>query len=190
MRLLKRFFAHCVCICLAHCFRLIIFWDKPQQVSTKKLFWGSCVTVSVKASPAKTDRQPSGDFGQPTQKESIDHEKASSFCPMLSVFESFKKILGHFIRVSKVGNICFLSPLVSSIQEYLALLSLYVLFDIIVNFTIQKLKNKHIFIKKYTNWAKLNFLILTEREETKTRYFAPQSSLLYIRLQWRRESNW
>ena len=96
MRLLKRFFAHCVCICLAHCFRLIIFWDKPQQVSTKKLFWGSCVTVSVKASPAKTDRQPSGDFGQPTQKESIDHEKASSFCPMVSVFESFKKILVIF----------------------------------------------------------------------------------------------
>ena len=28
----------------------------------------------------------------------------------------------------------------------------YVLFDIIVHFIIQKLKNKHIFLKKYTNW--------------------------------------
>ena len=27
--------------------------------------------------------------------------------------------------------------------------------------------------KKYTNWAKLSSLILTEREETNTRYFAP-----------------
>ena len=98
---------------------------QATAVSTKKLFWGSCVTVSVKANQAKTDRQPSGDFGQSTQKESIDHEKASSFCPMLSVFESFKKILGHFIRVSKVGNICFLSPLVPSKQEDLALLSFY-----------------------------------------------------------------
>ena len=35
-----------------------------------------------------------------------------------------------------------------------------------VNFTIQKLKNKHTFLKKYTNWVKLSSLILTEREET------------------------
>ena len=27
--------------------------------------------------------------------------------------------------------------------------------DIIVNFIIQKLKSKHTFLKKYTNWAKL-----------------------------------
>ena len=27
----------------------------------------------------------------------------------------------------------------------------YALFDIIVHFTIQKLKNKHTFLKKYTN---------------------------------------
>ena len=47
--------------------------------------------------------------------------------------------------------------------------------NIIVHFIIQKLKNKHTFLKKYTNWAKLNPLILTEREETKTRYFAPKS---------------
>ena len=45
--------------------------------------------------------------------------------------------------------------------------------DMIVNFIIQKLKNKHTFLKKYTNWAKLSSLILTEQEETKTRYFAP-----------------
>ena len=39
----------------------------------------------------------------------------------------------------------------------------YVLLDIIVNFIIQKLKNQHTFLKKYTNWAKLSSLILTER---------------------------
>ena len=48
-----------------------------------------------------------------------------------------------------------------------------VLFDIIVNSIIQKLKNKHTFLKKYTNWAKLSSLILTEQEETNTKYFAP-----------------
>ena len=48
----------------------------------------------------------------------------------------------------------------------------YVKQNIIVNFIIQKLKNKHTSLKKYTNWAKLSSLILTEREETKTRYFA------------------
>ena len=49
----------------------------------------------------------------------------------------------------------------------------YVLFDIIVNFIIRKLKNKHTFPQKYTNWAKLSSLILTEWEETETEYFAP-----------------
>ena len=44
----------------------------------------------------------------------------------------------------------------------------HVLLDTLVNFKIQKLKNKHTFHKKYTNWAKLSSLILTEPEETKT----------------------
>ena len=43
---------------------------------------------------------------------------------------------------------------------------------VIVNFVIQKSKI-NTFPKKYKNWAKLNPLILTEREETKFRYFAP-----------------
>ena len=38
---------------------------------------------------------------------------------------------------------------------------------------IQKLKNKHTFPKKYINWAKLRNLNLTEWEETKIRYIAP-----------------
>ena len=38
----------------------------------------------------------------------------------------------------------------------------YVLFDIIVNFIIQKLKNKHIFLKKYTNWAKCVYFSIFE----------------------------
>ena len=46
-------------------------------------------------------------------------------------------------------------------------------FDIIVHFIIQKLKNRYTFLKKYTDWAKLNPLILTEQEETKSRYFPP-----------------
>ena len=49
----------------------------------------------------------------------------------------------------------------------------YIKQNIIVNFIVQILKNKHTFDKKYTNWAKLNPLILTEQEETKTRYFPP-----------------
>ena len=47
----------------------------------------------------------------------------------------------------------------------------YVKQNIIVNSIIQKLKNKHTFLKKYTNWAKLSSLILREREETKTQIF-------------------
>ena len=49
----------------------------------------------------------------------------------------------------------------------------YVKQNIIVNFIIQKLKNKHTFLKKMPNWAKLSSLILREREETNTKYFAP-----------------
>ena len=33
-----------------------------------------------------------------------------------------------------------------------------ILFDIIVKFVIQKLKNKHTFFKKYKNWGKLSSL--------------------------------
>ena len=49
---------------------------------------------------------------------------------------------------------------------------IYVLFDITGHFKIEKLKNKHIFLKK--KQRKLNYLILTKREETKTQYFAPK----------------
>ena len=35
------------------------------------------------------------------------------------------------------------------------------------------MKNKYILLKKNANWAKLSSLVLTEQEETKTRYFAP-----------------
>ena len=44
----------------------------------------------------------------------------------------------------------------------------YVKENIIVNFILQELKNKHTFSKKSTNWAKLSFLNLTEREEKKS----------------------
>ena len=54
----------------------------------------------------------------------------------------------------------------------------YVKQNIIVNFIIQKLKNKHTFLKKYTNWAILSFLVLREREEKKNKIFR---TLFYIR---------
>ena len=50
-------------------------------------------------------------------------------------------------------------------------------FDIIVHFIIQKLKNKHTFLKKYEKLRKLNPLNLTEREDTKTRYFPPSKAV-------------
>ena len=58
----------------------------------------------------------------------------------------------------------------------------YVKQNIIVHFIIQKLKSKHTFLRKYKKLRKLNPLNLTEREETKTRYFPPQTSLGYIPL--------
>ena len=51
----------------------------------------------------------------------------------------------------------------------------YVKQNIIVHFIIQKLKIKHTFLKKYKKLRKLNPLNLTEREETKSRYFPPQT---------------
>ena len=46
-----------------------------------------------------------------------------------------------------------------------------------MNFVIQKLKSKHIFLKKYTSWAKLIYfsLVLRKWEEKKIKYFAPKS---------------
>ena len=43
----------------------------------------------------------------------------------------------------------------------------YVKQSIIENFIIEKLKNKHTFLKKHTNWAKLSSLVLTEWEKKK-----------------------
>ena len=45
--------------------------------------------------------------------------------------------------------------------------------NIIVHFIIQKLKNKH-FPQKACKLRKLNPLILTEREDSKTTYFPPR----------------
>lgn len=83
-----------------------------------------------------------------------------------------------------VGNICLLSPLVLSNLDNLALLSfddlfgesllifpflydrIYIHFklDIILNFSIQKLKNERTFPQKIYKLAKVNYLNLTERE--------------------------
>ena len=50
----------------------------------------------------------------------------------------------------------------------------YVLFDMIVHI-IQKLKNKRTFLKIIQTEKAEEPLILTEREETKTRYFPPKN---------------
>ena len=50
----------------------------------------------------------------------------------------------------------------------------YVVFDIIVHFIIQKLKNKHTFLKNIQTEKAEEPLILTGREETKTIYFVPK----------------
>ena len=53
----------------------------------------------------------------------------------------------------------------------------YVKQNIIVHSIIQKLKNKHTFLKNIQTEKAEEPLILTEREETKIRYFPPQ---LYV----------
>ena len=54
----------------------------------------------------------------------------------------------------------------------------YVLFDIIVHFIIQKLKNKLTFLKIIQTEKFEEPLIFTEWEETKNRYFPPSLSIL------------
>jgi hypothetical protein len=49
----------------------------------------------------------------------------------------------------------------------------YVKQNIIAHFIIQKLKNKHTFLKNIQTEKAEEPQILTEREETKTRYFPP-----------------
>ena len=49
-----------------------------------------------------------------------------------------------------------------------------VLFDMIVDFIIQKLKNKHTFLKNIQTEKAEEPLISTEREKTKTIYFPPK----------------
>ena len=52
----------------------------------------------------------------------------------------------------------------------------YVKQNIIVHFIIPKLKNMHTFLKNIQTEKAEESLILTEQEETKTKYFAPYKS--------------
>ena len=54
--------------------------------------------------------------------------------------------------------------------------------NIIVHFIIQKLKNKHTVLKNIQTEKAEEPVILTEREETKTRYFPPLRSKIVIKL--------
>ena len=125
----------------------------------------------------KTERVYLPTFPRPSGKCSTTHpcvillvifflrqSYASISFPLCSCFSKLQ-------QVSKVQNIWFLSPLVQSKWENLAF-SVSILFEesvlifqflsdkmhnyvkqnITVNFIIQKLKNKHIFLKKYINW--------------------------------------
>ena len=56
----------------------------------------------------------------------------------------------------------------------------YVLFDIIVHFIIQKLKNKHTLLKNIQTEKTEEPLILTVWEETKTTNFAPMYSIVKV----------
>ena len=58
-----------------------------------------------------------------------------------------------------------LNPLIK--QTFLNKTYNYVKQNIMVKFIIQKLKNEHTFPKKSTNWAKLNFINLTEQKHKK-----------------------
>jgi hypothetical protein len=82
-----------------------------------------------------------------------------SFCQN----ERFLSFLSLYIFEENVFIFQFLNDKIHS----------YVVFDIIVHFIIQKLKNKHTFLKTIQTEKAEEPLILTEREETKTRYFAP-----------------
>ena len=56
------------------------------------------------------------------------------------------------------------------------------MFDVIVHFIIQKLKNKRTFLKNIQTEQAEEPLILTEREETKTRYFPPKRIQIFLQL--------
>ena len=132
-------------------------------------------------------QKSTSDFGAPSSSDLPDSKSHYKNDNMVDFLDSF---FDHF-----GAKYLVLSPLIPSKWENLALLSLYTFWgkcvyfsiyndvfltyfffmiscrilckNIIVNFIIQQLKNKHTFLKKYTNWAKLSSLVLTEREDTK-----------------------
>ena len=63
----------------------------------------------------------------------------------------------------------------------------YVVFDIIVHFVIQKFKNKHTFLKNIQTEKAEESLILTEREERKTKYFPPRMSFFALLIESKHE---
>jgi phage/plasmid-associated DNA primase len=57
----------------------------------------------------------------------------------------------------------------------------YVKQNIIVHFIIQTLKNKHTFLKNIQTEKAEEPLILTEQEETKTKYFPPKQGQMSMK---------
>ena len=71
-------------------------------------------------------------------RQALDAKYVHGFC-LLSFPQNKRTVCIHF------EESVFIFQLLNDKIHY------YVLFDIIVNFIIQKLKNKHAFLKKYTN---------------------------------------
>ena len=99
---------------------------------------------------------------------------AGNYKPQLVYFSPISK--DHFFVFKEVfsENSVLMYGLYSNQERLMMARVRYIKHNIIANFIIQKLKYKLTFLKKYTNWAKLNPLILTEREKAKTRCFPPR----------------
>ena len=135
-------------------FRKFVFWDLEQIE-----FVNSIVVALVGKRDQKKEFQKLVTFGEPR----LTHNG--------QIGRALDRDGISFGRDSKVGNIWFLNPLVLSDWEDLAF-SVCMLFEesvfifqflnnkmhkcgkrnIIVHFIIQKLKNKHTFLKKHANW--------------------------------------
>ena len=113
-------------------------------------------------------------------KRSRAREKRNlKFCALGAKYLVF--VSSRFVKTRELCTVCILFEESVFIFQFLyEQIHNYFKQNIIVNFIIKKLKNKHTFLKKYTYWAKLSSLFSTEQEEKKTRYFAPMAQNMRI----------
>ena len=91
-------------------------------------------------------------------------------CNNLNDKQKKKQSINNYGSRWEIFGFCLLSFCQN--ERFLSFLSLYIFEESVSIF--QFLNDKHAFLKKYENWAKLSSLFLTEREETKTKHFAPK----------------